>query len=212
MALHFGITIFRNRRWKINSLTTIGVDDPGWGKVVQDYIHEWVNSPKFGWEERTVKPLGEQEISATYTSETLKFDTLNVTGKIVLDGALRAGTRRTEAELGAKVVIEEAHLKGAKADYWEFAAGARARAFVRYNDGRPKPLFGVEAGFIGGVAQHLGPLTLRFDYEALQSTDPALQTTLGPFARARGQHGAPVYGIAGQGAHIKGMMSIVFRW
>jgi hypothetical protein len=209
-SVEFGITTYADGGWRIDRLVAIGVDVPALGKVLQDGVHDYLsNSPHFQWQERKIKPLFEAGVHATRQSRTLKFDSLSLTGRMEVSGGFLAGSRRTEADLSCKYIVEQAHLRGPDAVYWEMSLGALARGFVRYNDGRPSADVGVEAGFIGELAAHFGKrTTVRVQYTDIQSTDPAYQTRNTADELALGQEIAPVSASTGKGGHGIGFVKL----
>lgn len=212
-AMHIGFTVYRGGGWRIDSLTSVGQDSARWGEAIQDAIHDlpFVDSPHFDWQKRADRLFAEQEFTVRRQAAP-RATSASFQARIEPFGALRGGTRRAEAEFGAKVVLEKATVFAGRTIYLESSVGGVGRGFLRYNDGRSDTERGVEGGFIGGLAASMGRVTVRIDYEDIQSSDPSRRTPNNANNLALGQQKSPIFGTTGRGGHRRGTVSFVYAF
>jgi hypothetical protein len=220
VTVDIGITVDRSGSSVVDFIASAGVDSPEWGQLVQDLIHEKVShSPLFPWPSGT-KPLLEGGLTWNHTIDDLtrnNFAGLSYTGRLEFDASAITGTRRTEATVGARFVIRTAKVRTGIGDMWlEFSpAGALARGFLRYNDGREQGFAGVEAGVNASLMINVGRLGLGLRGEGISSTDPAFQTGLPagahPTALKTGPFVGSGYGLPG-GHHGVGELVVKVRF
>jgi hypothetical protein len=180
LAADIGVTVSRSGGSVVDFILSAGIDSREWGELVQDTIHDLSKSPKFPWPSGT-KPLLEGGLTWKHTIDDLvkkDFYGLSLTGRLELDASAMTGTRRTEAQAGAKFVMRSARVHTGAGEIWvEFSpAGAFARGFLRYNDGREEGFAGVEAGVNSSLMLNVGRFGIGLRGEAVMSTDPAFQT------------------------------------
>lgn len=194
-----GVTVSRSGSSSVEVFFSAGLDSRRLGEIVQDKIHEDVsNSPVFPWPSGT-KPIAEGGIDWNHTINDLTsgdFYGLSYRGSLEIDAQALGGTRRTEAEIGARYVITSAEVKTPLGPLSvEFSPiGAVMRGFMRYNDGRPEVAIGAEAGVNASFMVNLGNVGLGITGEAISSTDPAFQTDLPAGTHPTALQGSPLVG------------------
>lgn len=208
-ALNFGVTYYQNGGWSLNFLQSVGIDDPRWGKVVQDFIHEKIsNSPLFPWQ-GDKKLFLETGINASYTRQ---FKMMDVSGRIVLGTGVKFGTRGMEADWTAKMELDLIKLKGWERPLLSVEAGGKGNAHYRRNDGREFTHKGLEGGFIGGLKLSLGKrVSLVLTYEDIYSSDRTKQTGRRLSDTGWGQKFPPFRGRTA-GGHNKGGVKLLVHF
>lgn len=182
-SVDFEVILKKTGSLKVNILGSIGVDSSDWGKLVQGLIHTKISdSPLFPWPKRSTKLFAETGLVVLVTPKFLSFqhnfNGLKYNGKIEFDAKAIVGTHRTEAAIGARVVLRTATVSTEIGDLKvEFSPiGGQVNGFARYNDGRTPGCVGVEGSVNSSFWIKVGNLGLGVVGEITSSTDPSLQT------------------------------------
>lgn len=181
-SLDFEVTVQKTGLVNVKILSSVGVDSSEWGRFVQDFIHKKISgSPLFPWPRDVTKPFAEVGAAALVTPQwVLTQDTVlgfKYHGKIEFDAKAVAGTHRTEATVGARVVLRTATIDTPLGNLnLEFTTGAFGRGFMRYNNGSEGVRFGIEVGGSSSFMLKVGSLGIGVEGQITASTDPALQT------------------------------------
>ena len=221
-SVDFEVTVHKTGTLKINVLGSMGVDSSDWGKLIQDFIHKKISdSPVFPWPKDSTKPFGEFGVAILHSPNWILTQNniagISYQGKIEFDANAVVGTHRSEAAVGAKIVLRTATVQtpigNLNAEY--SPVGAFVRGFARYNDGRVAGKFGIEGGVNTSAMIKVGQLGLGIEGSIVSSTDPALQTgnpagsapLLNP-ASGKDSHGNSLGGPAGH----HGTGQIILSW
>lgn len=182
-SVDFEVILKKTGSLKVNILGSIGVDSSDWGKLVQGLIHTKISgSPLFPWPKRSTKLFAEIGSVLLLTPKRILYERdflgLKYNGKIEFDAKAIVGTHRTEAAIGARVVLRTATVSTKIGDLKvEFSPiGGQVNGFVRYNDGRTLGSVGVEGSVNSSFWIKVGNLGLGIVGGITLSTDPSLQT------------------------------------
>jgi len=176
---------------KVTNITYLraGIDSARWGKIIQDPIHKHLSdSPLFPWPaNQGTKLFAELGYSLSKTTNYL-YDSavpigdidLKYRGRIEFEGGVIVGSRRMELDCVVRFLIDTATLNTPLGQLKVTASpvGVFGKTFVRYNDGREKPIVGVEGGLKNSITARLGRYELSVSGKLTSSTDPAYQTNL----------------------------------
>ncbi|MBI3468430.1 MAG: hypothetical protein HY000_35965 [Planctomycetes bacterium] len=153
-SLDFELLMTKQGTFSVTILGSVGVDSKAWGKLVQDFIHKqkFVDSPLFPWPPENLKLFAQGGTQVLWSPMKLikqpKVAGIRMRGRIEIEGTGTVGTHRTESSLAARYIMKDlaAEMNSRDKLAVEIAAGGRATAFMRYNDGSSSPRVGYEGG------------------------------------------------------------------
>ena len=183
-SLDFEVTVLKKGHINVAILGSVGVDSSEWGRFVQGVIHKEVSgSPLFPWPRDVTKPFAEVGVAVLVTPQwALTKDEvfgIKYRGTIEFDAKAVTGTHRTEATVGARVVLRLATVNTLLGNLnIEYSpVGVFGRGFMRYNNGSEGVRFGIEGGVSSSIMLKVGSLGIGIESKTTVSTDPALQTS-----------------------------------